>query len=59
MNILPHDRTLRKFGERGLAAGPACGEARIHPILIINYVHLRRHNFRFCLMDLAESEGVA
>ena len=46
MNILPHDRTHRKFGERGLAAGPACGEARAHPILIINYVILQRHVFQ-------------
>ena len=47
MTILQHYWTHRKFGERGLAAGPACGEARAHPILIINYVILQR-----CLLIL-------
>ena len=47
MTILQHYWTLRKFGERGLAAGPACGEDRAHPILIINYVNLQR-----CLLIL-------
>ncbi len=59
MTILQHYWTHRKFGERGLAAGPACGEARAHPLFIINYVNRQRYIFRFCSTDLAWSGGMA